>query len=461
VLALIEKVSTIASCCAVAATCRDGPELDALHGPTTPLSKLYESFTYKLALRRPSEADKIKLQREVGQVADGIATTLGSICMKGALEIMTKRFNKLDESVQDCHRALQVLAAGSVEPFSYRRIQAILENIFDRATELARLRGYLNKLSEYSLIRSFGDADPVIPEDAYVVGDGARGFYFKSRTVENDLPLLAETLKKLEDAGGLFRLAWSRSRHDDMEGAINYYDQLVATFGESSKVEQQLFVSYALINKGGSLGELKKPEKAIECYSEVINRFGTAEELSLREQLVTALFNKGVSLAKLKKSEEAIKCYDEVVNRFGAAETLVLCEGVGGALNNKGTIFGELRKPEQAIECYDEVISRFSTAEALVLREHVARAVYNKGVSLSALRKPEQAIECYDEVISRFGTAKELVLREHVAKALVNKGFSFGALKKHEKAIDCYDEVINRFGATRELMLLVNSPKPS
>jgi hypothetical protein len=207
--------------------------------------------------------------------------------MKGALDIMTERFNKPDESVKDCHRALQVLAAGSVEPFSYKRIQAVLEEIFDRATELAQLRGYLNKLSEYSLIRSFGDADPVIPEDAYVVGESAQGFYFKSRTVENDLPLLAEALKKVKDADGLFRFAWSRFRHDDIEGAINYYDQLVATFGESSKVEQQLVVSYALINKGGGLGGLNKPEKAIDCYSEVIDRFGTAEDLGLRKPVAT------------------------------------------------------------------------------------------------------------------------------------------------------------------------------
>jgi tetratricopeptide (TPR) repeat protein len=453
VLALIEKVSTIASYCAVAATCRDGPELDALHGPTTPLSKLYESFTYKLALRRPSEEDKIKLQREVGQVADGIATTLGSICMKGALEIMIERINKLDESVQDCHRAMQILAAGSVEPFSYKRIQAILEGIFDRATELAQLRGHLNKLSEYGLVRSFGDADPVIPEDAYVVGDGARGFYFKSRIVESDLPLLAEALKKVEDAEGLFRLAWSRSRHHDPEGAINYYDQLVAMVGPSSKVEQQLFVSYALINKGGSLGELKKPEKAIECYNEVINRFGTAEELGLREQVATALFNKGTSCGELRKPEQAIECYSEVINRFGTAEELGLRERVASALFNKGTSCGELRKPEQAIECYDEVINRFGTAEELGLRERVASALVNKGVNLDELKKHDKAIECYDDIIIRFGAAEELGLREPFAKALLNKGVSLDKLKKPDKSIECYDDIIIRFGAAEELGL--------
>jgi hypothetical protein len=147
VLALVDKVSRVASYWAVAATCRDGPELDALHGPTTPLSKVYECFTYKFALCPPSQDDKIKLQRAVGQVADGTATTLGSICMKGALEIMIGRFNKLDESVQDCHRALQVLAAGSVEPLSHKRIQAVLKDIFNRAIGLAQLRGYLEKLS--------------------------------------------------------------------------------------------------------------------------------------------------------------------------------------------------------------------------------------------------------------------------------------------------------------------------
>ena len=145
-LALIEDISRIANHFAVAATCRDGPDIDALHGPATPLTKLYESFTYKLALTRPTEEDRLKLQRAIGQVADGVATTLGSICMKGAVEIMVDRFNKFDESVQDCYRAIHVLAAGSVEPFTYKRIQAVLENIFNRPTNLAQLRGHLKTL---------------------------------------------------------------------------------------------------------------------------------------------------------------------------------------------------------------------------------------------------------------------------------------------------------------------------
>ena len=289
VLALMERISGIASCCAVAATCRDGPELDALYAPTTSLSKLYESFTYKFALGRPSDGDKLKLQRDVGQVADGIATTLGSICMKGSLGIMAERFNKLDEAVKDCHRALQLLASASIEPFSYKRIQAVLADVFNRATGLAQLRGYLNKLAEHSLLRSFGEADPVIPEDVYIVGDGARDFYFKTRAVENDLPALADTLKKLDDVEGLFRLAWSRYRHDDTEGAINYYNHLVTRFGESPEIKQRLFASYALLNKGAILYELKEPEKAIELKTLLIARSVIESILSLLIALKSAL----------------------------------------------------------------------------------------------------------------------------------------------------------------------------
>jgi hypothetical protein len=68
----------------------------------------------------------------------------------------------------------------------------------------------------------------------------------------------------------------------------------------------------------------------------VVARFGAAPEAALRAQVAKALVNKGVTLGELKRSEEAIVAYDDMVARFDTSEEAILKGLVEQARTMKG-----------------------------------------------------------------------------------------------------------------------------
>ena len=242
-------------------------------------------------------------------------------------------------------------------------------------------------------------------------------------------------------------------REPDLLEAISNYDDLIARFGGAEELALKEQVAKALINKGVTLGEMKKSEEEIAVYDDLIARFGGAEELALKEQVVKAILYKGVTLGEMKKSEEEIAVYDDLIARFGGAEELALKERVANAFLYKGVTLGEMKKSEEEIAVYDDLIARLGGAEELALKERVAKALINKGISLGKMKKSEEAIAVYDDLIGRFGGAEELALKEPVAKALINKGVRLRELSKSEEAIAVYDDLIGRFGGAEELAL--------
>ena len=174
---------------------------------------------------------------------------------------------------------------------------------------------------------------------------------------------LPEDLKELALRNGLnVRHA---SFHADLDKLIRELKRQVAA--------ARLSDAQALLNKGRTLGELRRREEAIAVYDDLIARFGNATELALREHVVMALLNKGNMLGELRRREEAIAVYDDLIAGFGNATELALREHVVLALLNKGNTLGELRHREEAIAVYDNLIARFGNATEL-LRQWVANA---------------------------------------------------------------------------------------
>ena len=457
---IYDKILRTKARCALAAACRNGPQLAALNTPRSAIQRLYESFALQLQLTKASKEQENQLIQAVGQVADGAVTTLGSICMAGTLRDMHIRFTRdgLAKEVQACHMAIQLLATGNVMPFTHRRIQGVLADVFQRPLSSSQVRDALATLEQDGFLRSSAESDPVIiGDEAYFVGPTARPFYLRNRPAESDLPLLSSTLKRLDDAEGLFYLALSRGEQgekDNFAFEIDHYDQLASHFQNHQDLASRQWVGWSLYNKGFRLGQLGRSKDEIACYNEVENRFDSAPALELCEQVAKTLNNKGVALRRIGESENAIACYNEVDKRFGSTPELDVREQLAKALFNKGITFAQLNRPKEAIECYDELDRRFGSAPELVLREQVAKALNNKGITWEKIRRHvENEIACFDEVDKRFGSAPELVLREQVAKALFNKGVTFGQLDQSENAINCYDEIDKRFGAAPELVL--------
>ena len=83
----------------------------------------------------------------------------------------------------------------------------------------------------------------------------------------------------------------------------------------------------------------------------MVRRFGKSETPPLLEPVATALVNRGGALVALNRPQDALEAYDEVVRRFGKSETPPLLERVATALVNKrGRILGDLNRPQDALE---------------------------------------------------------------------------------------------------------------
>jgi tetratricopeptide (TPR) repeat protein len=236
----------------------------------------------------------------------------------------------------------------------------------------------------------------------------------------------------------------------DYEEAIAAYEDLVSRFGDSEEGALKEQVAKALVNKGVTLGQLKRPEEEIAAYEDLVSRFGDSEEGGLKEQVAKALVNKGVTLGQLERPEEEIAAYEDLVSRFGDSEEGALKEQVAKALFNKAVRLGHLERPEEEIAAYEDLVSRFGDSEEQALKEPVAKALVNKSFRLGQLERPGEAIAAYEDLVSRFGDSEEEALKEQVAMALVNKGFRLGQLERPEEAIAAYEDLVSRFGDSEE-----------
>jgi hypothetical protein len=179
---------------AIAAACRNGPELNALQNAyASPQRKLYEQFDHCLHLRPATNEEKQKLAAAVPSGGDPVVTTLGSICMRGAYATMKARFDGFDQRTRDCHAAIQLLVATGLTQISHARILRVWQAIWQRNDCTGALRDELERLRSNSFLVSEPGTDPVIPEMAYFASEEAHIFYRGgSAQPQTDVPQLFE-----------------------------------------------------------------------------------------------------------------------------------------------------------------------------------------------------------------------------------------------------------------------------
>ena len=209
-------------------------------------------------------------------------------------------------------------------------------------------------------------------------------------------------------------------------------------------------VARVLLNRGVTQRQLNELEAAINTYDEVLRSFGDANESALREQVAKALLNKGIAQSQQKQNEAAIFSYNELLRRFGEASDPALLEMTAGALLNRGVLMDELQQLEAAITDYDEVINQSREASGPGMREIAARAMVNKGVVQSKQGKLDAAIATYEEVFIRFGESTEAILQKQVGIALLNKSNVHLRLEQFEEAQSTADKVLTRFAGSSE-----------
>ena len=316
---------------AIAATCRDGPELGVVkEARGLSLRRFYDEISLKLTLLPQTDTEKAGLARSAGlhawdQAADDYPTP-GTIVMAEALRFMRTRFELLPAEPRDALRAMKLLAAAAVLPITPRRLQAVMNQIFNRP--VPHLGDCLEDLGNQAFIRLPVARDPVLPESAYLQDSVAP--YGDGRMPEDDFPALAKLLEELGDAEALFFLGHAYAARQDRN------KEALATFDAALRLRPN--DPDTINNKGVILDRLGRGEEALAAYN---------ASLRLRPDDPSTLNNKGASLAALGRIEEALVAYDASLRRRpNHSDTMV---------NRARALFG-LDRPEEALATVDAAL---------------------------------------------------------------------------------------------------------
>jgi tetratricopeptide (TPR) repeat protein len=395
----IDRISTLAKSCTLAAACRTGLELDKVRTSTdVGLDRVYSVIRHKAALKTV-EIDELR-QLAKARHPDQHYTdeqlrqfsSVGALLLPEYLDEMRTRFVNLDPPARQCLAAMRLLFEYGVTPVTEPRVTAVMKMCFEIPDP--PVRAAVDTLLTNSFLRS-ARPQSYEPEEAFLTDSSVRDFLAASlgHGADKDWPeKLRSALWSINDSPGILGL-------------------------------------------GIALVERDRASEAIPLLARIIDDQQNAEEYRMKMVLATSLFVKGYAHHELNELPDAVGTWAELVTRFADAPETELRIQVARALVSKGIALGEKDKFTGAIEAFNKVITRFGDAPETELRELVARALVNKGVTLERMKQPTEAIKAYDEVVTRFGDAKETELRIQVATALVYKGITCHELNRRDEAI--------------------------
>jgi tetratricopeptide (TPR) repeat protein len=427
--AFYRKMKDSASLCAVAATCRAGPELgDVIAQVGKPVRRFYESIPWKLFLLPLTAEEKGQLARSVGKDWDLTNSdhfpTPGSITMEGPLEAMRVRFRDLDfePEQRDTLRALKLLDAGGVHPLTHERLSGVLERVFHRRSSLSSLGDRLEGLANRAFLRRPGRQDPVRPEPAYLWHVVT---YTEGKSPEEDFSALRDLLAELKDVAGLLHLGitWGTGLKDDRQ-ALACFERALALEPNSTDV---------LYNNGVALQRLGEHEKALEAYNLVLSR---------EPEFAEAWHNKGFVLDRLGRYPEAVEAYRRAQDAKGDdpkflhnmavaldhqgahQEALLLLSDAlnkrprfSDALRTRGAIYHDLEQYDRALADYEQ---------ALKDSPNSPETWAAKGLTLTSRQRYEDALEA-------FARAREL--KSDYPELWYYEGVTLAKMEQTEKAV--------------------------
>lgn len=105
------------------------------------------------------------------------------------------------------------------------------------------------------------------------------------------------------------------ARHD--EAALEAYDEIVASIGDSDEPELAKYVSDALYWGGKLRTKLASGTQATTAYDDLLTRFGTASNPEVRRNVAYGLYAKASALAEFHRVDEAASAYDDLITRYG------------------------------------------------------------------------------------------------------------------------------------------------
>jgi tetratricopeptide (TPR) repeat protein len=204
---------------------------------------------------------------------------------------MRDRFDdRLSEGERQILHAGQLLDTGRVEP-TRDRLRWVITSLYNRPEHVATGQALSDVLERFGEMGFLSSTSPIALEPALTRLDVVP--YAPNRSIEEDLTELICLLSEKSDAKGLVGLGIGFSEREQIEEALDCFDQAV---------KADPCAANAWNNRGVLLGELRRTQEALESYDRAIE----ADPSCAR-----AWYNRRIELVKLGRFEEAIKSLEK------------------------------------------------------------------------------------------------------------------------------------------------------
>ena len=171
---------------------------------------------------------------------------------------------------------------------------------------------------------------------------------------------------------------------------------------------------------------------------------GSDQNPAIVERVAKGLVNKGGTLGRLRRMEEVLVAYDAFESQPRALETPVSNECAARALLGKGALLEDLGSLDAALHTFDEIVSRFGTDETQGLVTTVASGLANAGAVLTKPGRNHEALDAFNSAVARCAGINTPDLLPLIEAALLNKALVECASGKAAKGVGTATRVLDR-----------------
>lgn len=192
-------------------------------------------------------------------------------------------------------------------------------------------------------------------------------------------------------------------------------------------------------------------EGAIQAYDEIVATY-TSDDDDMLNVVLAATLNRAYMHMELgQHRQEALKCFTDIVIRYGQDERPFLARHVALALINMGSLqAGILGTWRAGLETWRALIDRFASSDDPYVRQHVADAYIKVVAMLTEHNRAEESLAICDKAV-KYIEDDEILVRTHGGRMLLVMGWmqrALGriadALESHDK-LESHDELDRRF----------------
>lgn len=432
----------------ILATARDGPELSSIFNAKRESKVLYDMVASRFVMSPLTDEQKSQLASDVNADPNRRYGSPGEICMNRAIGVILDRFEReLATSARDAFRAAQLLTHWGVRDLTRPRLRLASEFVRHSDTgpvNAVELGEGLVQLEESAFLLSSASAEFVLFEEAYTVGPYADRFFGRpitdsldcTRVLINRSLALGDTELANSVALGLM--------------SADYLDSAALAFGEiAARTSDPLLHSRAILGQGLVRSRLNQNHAAIQAYEALITTYGDSLHRSLQDSVAQAFIGKGAILTQNNQPREAAKIYDELIEKYAGSKLPSVQKSVAWAFIAKGVIQGQNNQAGDEVETYESMVAQLGDSTSPQVQEMLARVLFNMGIKHEQQNERDLQLRAYEQLIERYGCSTHVPVQEVVARGFINKGIAYAENLRPAAALQAYESLILNLGNSR------------